>query len=291
MDASQISMNNPACPMYLHPDMKGRLKAASSVGMEFPTMNILERNKLSMTGRAAVITVDDVLIPRGGYWWGMPMDALGSLIEKLANDPGVSAIVLDIDSPGGSVFGIQELGDKIVAARSSKPIIGIANPMAASCALWLFSACAKRYVTPGGQVGSHGVIYDHFDYSQLFENAGIGITRFQSSPKKDEFSSDRPLTEDASKRLQSIVDYYHETFTKALAKNYGIPSSKVTRDFGQGRMLLDIEAKSVGMVDGIAPFDQIVDKLAAKQTGGRTMRAGINSSIEKKRLDLRKRSS
>ncbi len=79
-----------------------------------------------------------------------------ALRQALA-DESVSQILIDIDSPGGSVYGVAELADEIVAARAQKPIIAIANSLAASAAYWIGCSASEFYVTPGGEVGSIGV--------------------------------------------------------------------------------------------------------------------------------------
>ena len=81
---------------------------------------------------------------------GTSTEMLQQTIRGAVNDPNVKAIVLDIDSPGGSVFGVQELADEIFAARSTKPILASANSLAASAAYWIGTAASELHVTPSG---------------------------------------------------------------------------------------------------------------------------------------------
>jgi ClpP class serine protease len=92
---------------------------------------------------------------------GMSTEQLGGAVRAAASDPTISAILLDIDSPGGSVFGVQELADEIYQARQSKPVYAIANATAASAAYWIGSQASEFVVTPSGQVGSIGVVAVH----------------------------------------------------------------------------------------------------------------------------------
>jgi ClpP class serine protease len=81
---------------------------------------------------------------------GTSTEILGAQIAQYANDPNVRAIVLDINSPGGGVFGVAEVADQIRAARSKKPVVAVANALAASAAYWIASAASEIVVTPSG---------------------------------------------------------------------------------------------------------------------------------------------
>ena len=85
-------------------------------------------------------------------------EAFGAAFDRAAADSSIGAIVLNIDSPGGSVYGVEELADKIYKARGTKPVYAVANSLAASAAYWIGSAASQLYVTPSGEVGSIGVL-------------------------------------------------------------------------------------------------------------------------------------
>lgn len=115
-----------------------------------------------------------------------------ALRQALA-DESVSQILIDIDSPGGSVYGVAELADEIVAARAQKPIIAIANSLAASAAYWIGCSASEFYVTPGGEVGSIGVWQAHFDYSQALAAEGVTPTLISAGTYKVEGNPYAPL--------------------------------------------------------------------------------------------------
>src|SRR6266850_7722071 len=115
--------------------------------------------------RIAVIPVQGVL--------ALHPQSLGASVEEIDQDitaaladPRVDGILLDMDSPGGTVPGIPELGAKILAGRAVKPIVALANGLAASAAYWLASAAHEIIVTPSGEVGSIGVYMLHEDWSK-----------------------------------------------------------------------------------------------------------------------------
>ena len=97
-------------------------------------------------------------------------------LRELVADKSVSQILIDIDSPGGSVYGVGELADEIIAARAQKPVVAIANSLAASAAYWIGCAANEFYVTPGGEVGSIGVWQAHQDFSRALDEAGVTTT-------------------------------------------------------------------------------------------------------------------
>ena len=176
-------------------------------------------------------------------------------------DPAVGSILIDIDSPGGSVYGVGELAAEIMQARSAKPICAIANSLAASAAYWIGSAASEFYVTPGGEVGSIGVWQAHEDWSKALEEDGIKVTLISAGKHKVEGNPYRPLDGDARAFMQSRVDDYYSAFTKGVAKARGTGIDQVRKGMGQGRVLGADAALAENMVDGIMTFDDVVKKM------------------------------
>jgi len=87
---------------------------------------------------------------------GTPLEYVSAAFDTLMADPAITAIVLDVDSPGGSSYGVEELSDKIFAGRGAKKIYAVANSMACSAAYWIASAAEVLCCTPGGDVGVQG---------------------------------------------------------------------------------------------------------------------------------------
>ena len=183
-----------------------------------------------------------------------------ALRQALA-DESVSQILIDIDSPGGSVYGVAELADEIVAARAQKPIIAIANSLAASAAYWIGCSASGFYVTPGGEVGSIGVWQAHFDYSQALAAEGVTPTLISAGTYKVEGNPYAPLEPEAQAFMQSRVDDYFLAFSKAVAKGRGVPIAQARNGMGQGRVLGADAALEQNMVDGIVTLDETIRKM------------------------------
>lgn len=201
------------------------------------------------------------------------------LADALADD-AVGQILIDIDSPGGSVYGVSELANEIMQARSTKPIVAIANSLAASAAYWVGCAASEFYVTPGGEVGSIGVWQAHQDYSAAMEEAGIKTTLISAGKYKTEGNPYCALDEDAQNFMQSRVNDYYQAFTKAVAKGRGVSIDTVRNGMGQGRVLGADAALAEGMVDGIMTFDEVIKKM--QKSGKQSARTGASRLAQAK---------
>ncbi len=211
-----------------------------------------------------VITIAGVIAPRihmteglssGG---GASAERLGLDINAAVKDKSVDKILLDIDSPGGSVHGISELGDIIKQANQTKPVIAVANHLAASAAYWIGVNAGEFIVTPGGDVGSIGVISAHQDMSQSLAALGVDTTIISAGKFKAEGNPFGPLDEEAKAHLQSRVDEYYDKFVAVVAKGRGVSETQVRSGFGQGRTVGSDEALTLGMVDSVETLSQVI---------------------------------
>jgi signal peptide peptidase SppA len=218
------------------------------------------RKSNARAGAIAVIPVHGAIVQRASQIdiceGGTSTQQISNALVDANDDDSVAQILLDIDSPGGSVYGVQEVAAEIAASR--KPVVAIANSLAASAAYWLGSAASEFHVTPGGEVGSIGVWMAHEDWSKAVADAGVNVTLIAAGQYKVEGNPYEPLSADARKFLQSRVDDYYQTFTRAVAKGRKVGVDAVRGGMGQGRVLGADQAKAEGMVDSIATFDQVV---------------------------------
>lgn len=167
------------------------------------------------TGGIAVLPLYGVVTQRGN----MVDDVSGpgststqqfcTKLRQLLADDTVGQILIDIDSPGGSVYGVAELADEIQCARSQKRIVAVANSLAASAAYWIGCAASEFYVTPGGEVGSIGVWQAHQDYSQALDEAGVKTTLISAGKFKVEGNPYSPLNDEAQSFMQSRSKVRH----------------------------------------------------------------------------------
>jgi signal peptide peptidase SppA len=224
-------------------------------------------------GAVAVIPLTGVITPRGSFLSMLFGGGGGGLVDFRENfrqavvDPDVGAIVLDVDSPGGLIDLVPETAEEIRAARGDKPIIAVANTMAASAAYWIASQADELVVTPSGDVGSVGVYMVHEDWSGWNENQGILPTYISAGRYKTEGNPDEPLSDDARADWQQEVDDLYAMFVGAVAAGRGVPEATVRDGYGEGRTLLAERALAAGMVDRIDTIESVVGGLLAD--GGR----------------------
>jgi signal peptide peptidase SppA len=224
------------------------------------------------SGDIALVPVYGLLTQRGGFVdLSEPttsMSALASTITKFAAMPSVAAIVLDVDSPGGSVYGVQELGDAIYAARDAKPVVAVANSLAASAAYWVASQASEFYAAPGAEVGSIGVYMIHANVAEALKQDGVEVTLISAGKYKTEMSEFGPLAADARAHQQSSIDQYYDAFIRAVARGRGTTQKAVREGMGQGRVLLPDGAKAERMIDGVRTLDQTIARLWDRIHGG-----------------------
>lgn len=214
----------------------------------------------------AVIDIGGSILPHGGTFddvssAAVSVDSLMADIKTAVASEDVKAIVLNIDSPGGSVELVPELASMIYNARDTKPIVAQVNAFAASAAYWIASSASEIVVTPSGQVGSIGVYSAHTDYSAQDEMLGEKTTLISAGKYKVEGNPYEPLSEEAAENMQAQVDSYYDMFVGAVAKGRGVKASDVRDGFGQGRMVLATQAVAEGMADRIGTLDETLARL------------------------------
>lgn len=231
----------------------------------------------NISGGIAVVPVYGVITQKAGlfseFLGETSIESMASMFDSIVADDSIGTVVLDVDSPGGSVYGVQEFADKVYAARAKKRIIAAANPFAASAALWIASQADEIYVTPSGEIGSIGVLAIHQEASGFEKSVGIKTTIIKAGKYKAEANPHEPLGDDARAAIQERVDDYYQAFIKAVARGRNVPISKVESDFGQGRMLGANQAVRTGLADGVMTIDGIIGVVLEKQAKRRAMAA------------------
>lgn len=242
-------------------------------------------------GPVHVLPLHGTIMPRANMMsemsGGASLQKFQRLFQEAASDPQAAAIVLDIDSPGGMVDLVPETAAMIHAARrADRPIVAVANTMAASAAYWIAAAADEFVATPSATVGSIGVYQMHDDMSEALAARGVRRTMISAGPRKVEGNPFQPLDDDALAALTAEVQQFYGMFTKDVARFRGVPEAVVRADpvtadrhFGGGRAYLADTAKRLGMIDRVATFNDTVMRVAS---GRRSRRA----SVARERLRL-----
>lgn len=215
----------------------------------------------------AVIPVNGVIGKRMNMFSDISGGASTELIARDINaaleDQSVQSILLHIDSPGGSVDGVENLADVIRAATQIKPVVSFADGKMASGAYWLGSAADAIVASSSTtQIGSIGVVTAHRDVSKAEEMAGIKTTEISAGRYKRIASQYGPLTESGHAEIQRQIDGIYTIFVDAVARNRGVSAEKVLDDMADGRVFLARDAQARGMVDYIASLDATISNMA-----------------------------
>lgn len=208
---------------------------------------------------------------------GVSTELLQSDIAEALDDPEVEAIVLNIDSPGGTVDGTMELADWLRAQRGQKPIYAYADGLIASAAYWIGSSADKVFGYSTANVGSIGVVVTHYDRSKQDERNGVVRKMITAGKYKRIAADNAPLSEDGEAYLQDMVDGVYSLFVDGVAASRGVDVATVLADMADGRVFLAGEALKRGMLDGIATLDETIN----------AARAAAQSQQEDKYMDAR----
>lgn len=201
---------------------------------------------------------------------GTSTELLARDFQKALADPQVQAILLDVDSPGGSVDGTKELADLVFASRGVKPVVAYANGLMASAAYWIGSAADAIVAMESAEIGSIGVALMHYDYSAQDEKLGVKRTAITAGKYKRIASDEKPLSREGQEYLQGMVDDYYDLFLEAVGRHRAMDPEAVHDKMADGRIFIGKKALKVKLVDQIGNFN---DALALARERGDSMTA------------------
>ena len=171
-------------------------------------------------------------------------------IDKLADDNQVKAVILSIDSPGGSVAGGETLHDAIARVATKKPVVVTMGGLAASAGYMIAMPANRIFAREATLTGSIGVLIETGEVSGLLGKLGIGAEVVRSGPLKDEPSLVRPLSPAGKDVLQGMVNDMYDQFVGMVATGRHMDPAKV-RALGDGRAYTGRQALGLGLVDAI----------------------------------------
>ena len=213
------------------------------------------------------------------FFGGTTTEAFTLQLRQAMADPNVTAIVIDVDSPGGSVAGVDELAAEIFAARSKKTILAISDTLNASAAYYLSSQASELYVMPSSLTGSIGVYQAHQDISGYLEQAGVKMTLISAGRFKVEGNSYEPLDASALDSMQQLVDGYYDQFVAAVARGRKVKAAAVKSGFGEGRVVMAKDAVALGMADKIGTLDTVLARFGVQRTGQDSFLAASETEV------------
>lgn len=203
--------------------------------------------------------------------------------QAALDNPAVQSIVLNVDTPGGEVNGVDELAKAVYAARGVKRIVAYVGGTGASGGYWIASAADEVVVSDAAVLGSIGVAMAVTDTSGRDERQGIKRVEIVSSQSPDK----RPDlgTDEGRARVQRTVDDLAAVFVSAVAKHRGIDTEAVLARFGRGGVEVGQKAVAAGMADRIGTFEGVIADLSSRggvsrppQRSGGQLMSGTNGA-------------
>jgi signal peptide peptidase SppA len=233
----------------------------------------------------AVVRLDGPLARRmnlmGRVSGGTSTELIARDLRQAADDPSIKGIVLDINSPGGTVDGTQELAGLVDALP--KPVVALARGVMASAAYWIGSAADAVYLADRTTaVGSIGVVATHVDVSRAEQAAGIKTTEITAGRYKRIASNYQPLTDEGRSAIQDQVDAIYSVFVEDVAINRKTSIDDALTRMADGRIFIGDAAIAAGLADGYSSLDLLISGLsggAQKTPGFAALADGVSAPI------------
>ncbi len=218
------------------------------------------------TDKIAVLNVEGVILDSEPYT---------RAIREIEKNDSYKALVVRVDSPGGSVAASQEIYSLIKRVGRKIPVIASMGSMAASGGYYVSCGASHIFANPGTITGSVGVIATFANYGELLRWAKVDFEIVKTGKFKDAGSPLRPLGEKDREYFQTMIDNALEQFKSAVAENRDI-STETLKYISDGRAILGQSAMELGLVDEMGTLLNAIEKAAEK--------AGIAKNSPVKRL-------
>ena len=219
------------------------------------TENNLE-NKIVILPIKGIIVSDDEITGIFGEENTVSSDVLERL-DSIEKDGSIKSVVLEINSPGGTVVASKEIAERI--KKLNKPVVAWIREYGASGAYWIASSSDYIVADELSVTGSIGVIGSYLEFSRLFEKYGVGYERMVAGDYKDTGTQYKKLAKNERELLQKKLDLIHKRFKDDVSVNRNISSEKMD-DIANGIFYLGYEAYDLGLVDKLGNKEDAISK-------------------------------
>lgn len=194
-------------------------------------------------------------------------------IRSIKEDTGIRAVVLRINSPGGSALASDIIWRELMTLREEKPVIASLGDVAASGGYYIASAAHVIFAESTTMTGSIGIYYGKADISGLLDKVGISTTTFARGEHADLQSWTRPYTIEERKKLTGQLKHFYKLFLSRVSDGRGDTLSVAAVDkLGRGRIWSGVDAKHHQLVDRLGGFQQALDHARALGNVGKGTR-------------------
>jgi protease IV len=214
-------------------------------------------------GRIAVVYAEGEIVDGEGENDDVGGTKFSRELRKLRQDENVKAVVLRVNSPGGSASASEVIGREIRLLKKVKPVIISMGTYAASGGYWISAYGDRIFAEPTTITGSIGVFGIQFDVQKLANNVGLTFDSVKTGKFADAITITRPKTAEEIAVLQRLVDWIYDEFIAKVAEGRKLDPKKV-EEIAQGRVWSGAEAKEIGLVDEIGGLDAAIAYAARK---------------------------
>ncbi|MDB9514566.1 signal peptide peptidase SppA [Kamptonema animale CS-326] len=211
----------------------------------------------------AVIYAEGDIVDGEGSQTQVGGDRIAKELRELRENENVKAVVLRVNSPGGSATASEVIGREVVLTRKKKPVIVSMGNLAASGGYWISMNANRIFAEPNTITGSIGVFGLLMNAQKLANNNGISWDSVKTGRYADSETISRPKTPQELANIQRVVDRIYDRFTQKVAESRKLPLTKV-QEIAQGRVWSGLAAKQLGLVDEIGGIENAI-QAAAKQ--------------------------
>lgn len=231
------------------------------------------------TPRIAVVTIDGPIVSGRGGPQMLPLgnssaggDTIAAALREAVADDHVAAIVLRVNSPGGSVTGSETIWREVVRATEvGKPVIASMGAVAASGGYYVSMAADEIVANAGTVTGSIGVVTGKLVSRQLKDKLGIGSDAVRTNANADAWSGNERFTPDQQAHVEAEADLFYTDFVERVAAGRSLPAAAV-EEVARGRVWTGADAKQRGLVDDLGGLRAAIDRAKA--------RAGIDADTD-----------
>lgn len=203
-------------------------------------------------GNVGVISISGIILTEKSHGpFASPSASSEDIVKFLqdaSKDDNIKAILLDINSPGGSAVASYEIAQEVKKAREKKPVISVIREAGASGAFWIATATDYIIANPLSSTGSIGVVSSYVEYAGLMDRFNVTYQRLVVGKFKDSGSPYKHLTPDERREIQGKLNIVGDAFVHAVSENRNISVDKI-REYATGMVFLGTEAKDMGLID------------------------------------------
>lgn len=220
----------------------------------------------------AVLNMMGPMMIEESKFGGVSTASMRESLRQVAASPEISALILHVDSPGGTVAGTNELAEEVRATRETTKVVAHISNTGASAALWVASQTERITAGPTAEVGSIGTVAVIEDSSGLADAAGIKVHVISTGEHKGAGTPGTKITDEQLAHFQTRVDDLNGHFLRAIAEGRGMGMETV-KALADGRMHIAEKAQGLGLIDEVTDFGAVVESLAAEVGLDRRRRA------------------